>query len=245
MMSTATSPVGEPAAPRGLASRALGIIFSPRATYAAVVQRPRALGPLLLFLAIAISTSFVFMSTEVGKDALLDQQIRAIEGFGGQVSDAAYARMEAMSRFAPYFTAVNILVFSLVITLVIAGIVVAVFNGALGGNATFRQVYAVVTHSQMVVALQQLFVYPLDYAKQSLSSPTNLAVFAPFLDEASFPARFLGAIDLFLIWWVVNLSIGIAVLYKKRTGPIASSLLIVYGVIAVIIAAVRTALSGA
>jgi hypothetical protein len=70
-------------------------------------------------------------------------------------------------------------------------------------------------------------------------------VFLPFLDENTFPARLLGSIDLFLIWWLVNLAIGLGVLYKRRTGPIAVGLLSVYLAIALIIAGIRTALSGA
>ena len=92
---------------------------------------------------------------------------------------------------------------------------------------------------------QQLFVYPLDYARASLSSPTNLGVFMPFLDENTFFARLIGAIDLFLIWWLVNLAIGLGVLYKRRTGPIATGFLSVYLVIALVIAAIKTALAGA
>ncbi len=91
--------------------------------------------------------------------------------------------------------------------------------------------------------LQTLFAMPLDYMRETLSSPTNLGVFAPFLDEASFLARLLGSIDLFQIWWLVTLSIGLGVLYKRRTGPIAMSLLTVYAVIILAIAAVRSALS--
>ncbi len=219
------------------------ILVSPRAAYAAVAERPRALGALALFLAIAISAAFAFMSTTVGQEALLDQQIRALESFGRQIPDAAYERMEAMVGYARYISAGGILVFTPVGTLVVAGIVIAVFNAALGGTATFKQVYAVVTHSLMVLALQQLFVYPLDYAKQSLSNPTNLGIFLPFLDEASFPARLLGSIDLFLIWWILNLSIGLGVLYKRRTTPIAISLLGVYVAIAVVVSAVRAVLS--
>ena len=153
--------------------------------------------------------------------------------------------MEAMLQYAPYFSVAYIAVFFPLAALLVSGIVIAVFNAALGGSATFKQVYAVVVHSLMVLGLQQIFVYPLDYAKQSLSSPTNLAVFFPFLDEATFLARLLGSIDLFLIWWIVNLSIGVAVLYKKRTAPIGTALLIVYGAIALVVAAARTVLSGA
>ena len=232
-------------ASKGLLARAVGVVVSPRTTYVEVAARPHILGALGLFLAIAIAGSFTFMSTQIGKDALLDQQIRAVESFGRQVPDAAYDRMEAMLQYAPYFSVAYIAVFFPLAALLVSGIVIAVFNAALGGSATFKQVYAVVVHSLMVLGLQQIFVYPLDYAKQSLSSPTNLAVFFPFLDEATFLARLLGSIDLFLIWWIVNLSIGVAVLYKQRTAPIGISLLVVYGALALIVAAARTVLSGA
>ena len=86
---------------------------------------------------------------------------------------------------------------------------------------------------------------PLDYAKQSMSSTTTLSVFMPFLNDNTFPARFFGFIDLFRIWWIVNLAIGIGVLYKRRTTPIATTMLVLYAVIALIVAAVGLALSGA
>jgi hypothetical protein len=86
---------------------------------------------------------------------------------------------------------------------------------------------------------------PLDYVRETTSSPTNLGVFLPFLDENGFLAQMLGSIDLFLIWWAISLSIGLGVLYKQRTGPIAATILALYAVIAIVIAAAKTALSGA
>ena len=55
----------------------------------------------------------------------------------------------------------------------------------------------------------------------------------------------LGSIDLFLIWWSISLAIGLGVLYRKRTGPIATTLLVIYVTIGLVIAAVKTALAGA
>jgi hypothetical protein len=69
-------------------------------------------------------------------------------------------------------------------------------------------------------------------------------VFLPFLEEGSLPARFLGMIDLFLVWWLVVMGIGLAVLYKRRTSPIVWSLLGTYVVIAGIIAGVMRLFSG-
>jgi hypothetical protein len=59
------------------------------------------------------------------------------------------------------------------------------------------------------------------------------------LPEKSFLSLLLGMIDLFLVWQVIVLSIGLAVLYRRRTQPIATALLVVYAIIAVIVAFVR------
>src|SRR6266545_2188921 len=128
-------------------------------------------------------------------------QVRQMESFGRTMTDAQYRRMEQFAGMSKYFGALGQIVTLPVMALIVAGVAFAVFNAALGGDATFKQVYAVVAHSGVVVAVQQLFVLPLDYARETLSSPTNLTVFLPFLDENSFPARLLGSIDLFVIWW--------------------------------------------
>ena len=72
-----------------------------------------------------------------------------------------------------------------------------------------------------------------------------LAVFFPFLEDTSFAARLLGAIDLVFVWWFVSVAIGLGVLYRRRTGPIATTLLVIYVSIGAIIAAIKTATAGA
>lgn len=232
-------------APKGLPARILGVLFAPKATYAAVAARPRVLGALAVVLAITMGGTFTFLSTEVGKTAMLDQQTKMMESFGVKMNDAAYERMEQGADRARYFGAAAQLVSLPLTALVIAGIAFGVFNAAMGSDAAFKQVYAVVVHSGVLIAAQQLFVLPLDYVRETMSSPTNLGVFLPFLDENTFVARLLGSIDLFIIWWVVNLAIGLGVLYRKRTTPIATTLLVLYVAIGLIIAAIKTAASGA
>jgi hypothetical protein len=168
-----------------------------------------------------------------------------VESFGVKINDAAYQRMEEGLGRAAWTGALGQAISLPVLAVIIAGIVMGVFNAIMGGNATFKQVFAIVAHSGVVISLAQIFGLPLAYARETMTSATNLAVFLPFLDENSFLARLLGSIDLFQIWWIVSLSIGLGVLFRKRTGPIASGILGVYVVIALIVAAVRTALAGA
>ena len=234
-----------PSAAKSLPARIAGVIFTPRATYADVAARPRALGVLLFVIAVAACGVFAFMSTDVGKNAFLDSQVQQRESFGRPLTDAQYEQLERIVPYAPYFGAGFQIVALPLAAAVIAAIALAVFNALLGGDGTFKQAFAIVAHSGVVLSVAQLFGLPLAYARQTLSSATNLGVFAPFLDESSFAARFLGAIDLFQVWWLVSLSIGLGVLYRKRTGPIATTMLIIYVAIALTIAAIKKAIAGA
>jgi hypothetical protein len=230
---------------RSLPARIAGVLFSPRAIYADVAARPRVLGALAFVVLVGTVGVFVFMSTDVGKSAFLDQQVQQREAYGRPMTDAQYEQLERMLPYTPYFGAAFQLLLLPLAAAVIAGIALAVFNAVLGGDGTFKQVYAVVAHSGVVLSVSQLFGLPLAYARQTMSSATNLGVFTPFLDEASFPARVLGAVDLFIVWWIVSLAIGLGVLYRRRTAPIATTLIIVYVAIGIVIAAVKTAMSGA
>jgi hypothetical protein len=244
-MSDASAPVPSPAGSRSLVSRFWGILTAPRETFADVVAQPRWFGMMALVILVTVACTGGFLATTVGQQAWLDQAVRSTESFGRTVSDEQYAGMEKMAKYAAPLAAVQIAIVSPIITLIFAGILFAVFNAALGGDASFKHVFSVVVHASVVTVVQQIFVTPLNFVRESMSSATNLSVFLPMLDESSFVTKFLGTIDLFLIWWVVVLSIGLSVLYRRKTGPIAIGLFVVYGIIAIIIAAVTSGRAGA
>ena len=231
-------------APAGLLTRFVGIITSPKATYEGVVAHPRWFGMLLLTTLIVMVCSAGPMFTEWGRQAALDQQVQVMESFGANVTDEMYANLERRMSIAPYTTAGGILFGTVVMLLLVSGVLYAIFNAAMGGNATFKQLVTVVVHAGVISALAQLFAAPLNYARGSMSSATNLAVLLPMLDENSFVAQFLGMIDLFMVWYVLVLAIGLAVLYRRRTQPIAISLFALYGVIAIVVALVKVSFGG-
>lgn len=80
--------------------------------------------------------------------------------------------------------------------------------------------------------------------RQMESSATHLGILLPMFEPRSFVGRLAGMIDLFWIWWAVVLAIGLAALYKRRTGPIAAIFLSIYAVIAVVAAAVLSQIGG-
>ena len=240
---TVESAAATPAA-KSLPARFAGILFSPRATYADVAANPRWLGIFLTVFLVTATAATALLSTDVGRNALLDQQISQSEAYGSRLNQAQIDRIETFAPYFVYLAPVFQLAGLTFGSLLFSGIAFAVFNAALGGDATFKQVFAVVAHSGVVLAVLSLFTTPLAYARESLSSATNLGVFLPFLDESSFAARLLGSIDLIYIWWMLSLAIGLGVLYRKRTGPIATTIIAVYAAIGVIIAAIKTASTG-
>jgi hypothetical protein len=60
------------------------------------------------------------------------------------------------------------------------------------------------------------------------------------LPEGTFVARLLGMIDLFMIWSFALLAIGLSVLYRRKTGSVATTVFSIYGVVIVLIAGVIT-----
>jgi hypothetical protein len=243
---TAAESAPVPSAPsKSLPERVFGILMAPRATYADVAARPRVLGMLLFILLFGGAAIFTFLSTDVGKNVMLDNQIEQMKAFGVNVTQPMLDRLEQGMDRQRYFAVAGQAVTLPLMALIVAGLSFAVFTAIMGGEAKFGQVFAVVIHSGVVFSFSQLFTLPLSYVREKMSSATNLAVFAPFLDDNTFAARALGSIDLIVVWWLINLAIGFGVLYKKRTQPIATTLLIVYVVIGLIIAGVKTALSGA
>ena len=236
---TVTDSTPSPADIPGLLSRAIGVITAPTATFAHVVRKPKVAGMLFLAgLVIGLAQGLPQL-TERGRAAALELQVQQMERFGMTVNDEMYQQMEQRSRssFGAISTIVGTLVFMPVVVTVMTLLLWVVFNVILGGTTTFKHVMAVVAHAQVIPAVGVVFAAPIMYARGAMTNGVaNLGALLPMLDETSFLAKFLGMVDLFTIWWVVVLSIGLATLYKKKAGSIATGLFIFYGVIALVIA---------
>src|SRR5205823_12569374 len=94
-------------APKSLAARIIGVIVSPRDTYANVAAHPRWFRVLAVIVLIGATGVFTLMSTDVGKTAAIDQQVRMMESFGMKLTDAQYARLEQGMNRAPYTGAIG------------------------------------------------------------------------------------------------------------------------------------------
>jgi hypothetical protein len=235
---TTTVGQGPPATP-GLLARIIGVLFSPGPTYAAVAAKPRSLGVMLVVILVMGVAQGVFLSSELGQKIALDTQIKAMESFGFNVTDQLYDQLEQGMKRAAITTPIAQGIFLPIVIAIEAGVLLLIFSLLMGGAATFKHVYAIVAHSSVIVAVQQVFTMALSFASGETAG-ANLGIFVPMLEEKSVVTLFLGSIDLFYVWATISLAIGLGVLYKRSTGAIATTLLGIYLVIALVIAFVRS-----
>ena len=162
---------------------------------------------------------------------------------GGRVDDAEYARLQANPPLSAYLTSGGRLLLTPPVTIVVAaGLLVL---GRLDGSAVpFATALAIAVHATVVLALQQLIVTPVHYAYESLTSPTNLAGILRVFDEGTWPARLFGTIDVFGLWWMWLLSVGLAAATAKPARRYLWRLLAVYVGVAALVAAVFAVLGG-
>jgi len=248
----AAQPALVPTSPPGqsFVARFLGVLTSPRATFASVVARPRWFGMIAALVIVGIVAGTALMATDSGRLAALDAARSQFKSFGINLPPEAEAKMERDMMEMPLWrmalsASVGQIVGGVLLPLIMAGVFFLIFNVMMGGEATFKQMFATIVHANPVLLVGMLFTMPLMYFRGSMTGVTNLGVFLPMLDEGSFLAKLLGSVDLIRVWWVVVLAMGLGVLYKRKTGPIATALFVVYGIIAVIFAAVTAGRAGA
>ncbi len=233
-----TSPTLDAPPLPGLLSRFMGVITSPGETFQHVVRTPKVAGMLFVICALTALSQGLPQFTEQGRAAALEMQVQQTEKWTGEpISDEAYAQMQKQSQYGPYLALIGSFVFVPFMSVIFTAILWAAFNTVLGGTASFKHVMAVLVHSQVISTLSAVVAAPIMYARGQVSASgiANLGALVP-LDESSFLAKFIGMIDLFVIWWVVVLAIGLATLYKRSTTGVATGLFITYAVIALVFA---------
>jgi hypothetical protein len=225
-----------------LAARMYGVIRRPRTTFAAIARTPSWATVLVVTTAITFLCATGLLATRVGQQALVDQWERTAAAFGRPVDDAGYARMEdaaADPGLRVMYAAATAFGYGPVLVFAVSGLLFLVLTP----RHSYSQVLAVVAYAGVVLALRQLIAAPVDYARESIGSPATLVQFFSMLDEASPFARFLGVLDLFVVWWIVVLAIGTSVLYQRSTRSLALAFTGAYVVLA-LMAAIVMALSG-
>ncbi len=223
--------------------RVTGVLVHPRATMAEAVRHPAFITTWVVVLLVVSVCGGLLLSTPIGQQALVDERVRVTEAMGGRVDDATYDRLQNDPPASIYLTSGGRLLLTPPVTLVVAAGLMALARLD-GGRVTFVTALAITVHATVVLALQQVVATPLHYASESLTSPTTVAGLLGVFDEGSWPQRLLGAVDVFGLWWLWLLAVGMAAAAGKPARRYIWKLLAVYVGIAAIVGAAFAVLAG-
>ncbi len=238
--SPAVSAIPAPPVP-GLFARLGGVVVSPRTTFERLLPQPKVLGAMAFVTFVSFALAAGFMSTERGRNAFFARMYQSLQErqLPAQQMEQQQRGLEQFQQMATqrpglfvFFLSVSNLIIIPLFQVAIAGVVFLIFNVVMGGTATYKQVLAVVAHAGIITTLQQLVTTPLNFARGTMVSATNFSVLLPMVDPSTLLGHFLVFMDLFAFWGLAVLAIGLSVLYRRKTGGIATALFVIYGLIA-------------
>jgi len=219
---------------QGLLSRAIGVIVSPTRTFEVIAAYPRPATFLFVACLVLGLAKGLPLFSPVARQVLVETQLAFVTGVTKQpVTPELVTQFQNGARTAPYTTVAGIFIFGPVMALIFTAVFWAVFNAILGGTASFKQVLGVVTHAQAVGVLGEIVAAPIVWFNGSThaAGPFNLGALVPMMDPTSPAVIFLTALGFFAIWQFAVTGIGLGVLYKRRTTPIAIALVLIYALI--------------
>ena len=202
-----------PQGPEG-ASRVIGVLIGPRRTFAAIVEKPDWLLPLVLLVVIGVATVFSF-GRRVGWVGIVTKQLAGnsrIAQLTVQQQAQAIARAAAL---APTVAYIETTAGAVILLLVVAGIFLGAFNIVFGAKIRFGQSFSIAAYGFLPEALKGLLALVVMWVRPPEGIDLQNLVMSnvgAFLSSGA-PAwlRLLASsIDVFSFWTMGLLAIGFA-----------------------------------
>ncbi|HWB97671.1 MAG TPA: Yip1 family protein [Bryobacteraceae bacterium] len=204
----AVSHLSEPA-------RLAGVLTDPKTAFRDIVTGPRWWVPMILVILLALVFNVTF-SRRVGWDRFMEQTFDSNPRTQNMPADQRARAVEQAVRIVSITSYAGAIVGTPVMVAVEAGVLLLIFNFFLGAHLRFKQVFGVTSYallpmlvSTVLALVVMLLKNPDDF---NLRNPLAFNVGA-FLDPQS-TAKWLvslgTSLDLFSIWVVILLAIGLA-----------------------------------
>jgi len=219
-METNVAPVLPEEKTMGGFSKILNIFFEPRKVFESLKTKPTWLVSFIIIVLISVVSMYLtypfIMSDTIAK-------IRANEKIPDEQKETIVAQLQETT--SPQLRGVVFsVIFILLILLIISGLLFFTFNVMLGGDSSFKRVLSVFSYSALVNIPAAIVKIPLIFTKKTVEIQTSLALFLSPDSKETFIYRFLSFFDIFYIWMIILVSLGLSVMYnftiKKSTSTV-------------------------
>ncbi|MGH8003204.1 MAG: YIP1 family protein, partial [Limisphaerales bacterium] len=209
----------QPSGDLGFFARWANIYFSPKKTFEAVKLRPFWVLPMLLL--VLLGTGFYFWTSKPRMNDTLEKMRKNenIMAMPAEQRQEIFDRVESQFK-SPLWGSIGVL-FGIAYFFIAAGILFFVGNIIMGGEARFGQVLGAFVYTGFVGIPEMLVQGLLATAKGTLNTALSLAAFFPADQSETFAYRLINGLDIFSIWFISVLIIGLATVYNFKAGKVA------------------------
>ena len=237
-MASQSAPLAEPQASISPFGRLVGVIFSPKATFADIVRKPSWLLPVIL-LAVLGAIVAVGLNQKVDWREYMSQQIEKSPRAAALSAEQKQQRIAAGAKFAPISAYVFGIPAPLVVVLTVAGVMLGAYNLMAGADVSYTTSLGIVSHAFVpwlignLIFLLVLFLKPPGTLDLDNPVATNASAYLPD-GSAKWLEALTKNVDLLAIWITVLIAIGFAAANPRKLRG-NRSFTIAFGVFAVYI----------
>lgn len=234
------SPVPEEKTTMSGFSKVINTYFEPRKVFESLKIKSTWLVPFIIFVVLGLVTTW-FMHPLRMKQVIT--QIEENERYTEEQKEMIIDRIGSSDR-PPIYQMGVIPLFMFGYLILFSGILYFVFNVLLGGGSSFKRVLSVFSYSTLIAIPQSIVQLPLALSKQTADVNTSLAIFLSTESKGTFFHSVLKGFDIFTLWQVIVISIGLAVMYNYTTKKSFTTVFIMWVLLIVVGAGLSSLFGG-
>ena len=221
----------------------MNVFLSPREAFEAVERKPNWVVPFVIILIVSLAATY-FIAPVAMQERMESQREQLIEdrGMTPEEADQAMAMGAKIGRIAAPIMG---LLGAGITIIAVAAVLLFLGNIIMGGDGNFKRVFSMYSYSSMIGVLGTIITTPFIISKQTVHMSVGLGALLTPVTEGAFMDKFvyqlLSKVELFTIWQLVVVSIGMAVVYKFTTKKAATGVVVVYIVYAIIASLIAAA----
>jgi len=198
----------------------VGVLFSPKATFADIVRKPSWLLPVAIMIVLGILTA-ISLNQRMNWRDYVSQQIEKSPRASQLTPEQKQQQIEAGAKIAPISTYISVPLVPIVGLLVVTLVMWGAYNLLGGANTDFKTSLGIVSHAFVpsyiasLLFLVVVFLKPVGSVDLENPVATNVAAFLPegvpkWLDVLC------KNVDVFVIWYLLLIAIGFAATNPKK-----------------------------
>ena len=194
-------------------SKVVNIFFEPRKVFQSLKIKPTWLVSVIIMAVLGMG--FFYYTFPY----IMNEQVQNIRDNDRIPEQAKLEIIEKMkeAQHPPIWQMAIAPVGTLIYLVIVAAVLFFVFNVLMGGDSGFRRVFSVYCYSALVAIPAMIVKYPLVMMKGNINVQTSLGLLLSPDAKGSFLHSVLSSFDIFNVWQVILVSMGLGVMYKFST----------------------------